>query len=82
MSAWAIRDSNGQILGDFLGASRIEVGRKIMPTRYDAFRLHVSASYREVFERSLQQVLVSKGWQIVRTKGRKSLLSGLKAAAN
>jgi hypothetical protein len=36
-----------------------------MPARYDAFRLHVSASYRELFDSALQQVLQRNGWEIV-----------------
>jgi hypothetical protein len=37
---WAIKDSNGQVLSGFVGSSRIEVGCKVVPARYDAFRLH------------------------------------------
>src|SRR5262249_35038145 len=33
---------------------------------YDAFRLQVSSSYREVFDRELRNVLERYGWQIVR----------------
>jgi len=65
MTTWAIKDSSGQTLPGFLGSSRIEVGCKVMPARYDAFRLHVSASYRELFDRALQQVLQRNGWKIV-----------------
>ena len=68
MRAWAIKDRNGRILSEFAGNSRIEVGCKVLPVRYDAFRLHVSASYRELFERALQGNLESKGWHIVRAK--------------
>jgi hypothetical protein len=42
MTTWAIKDSSGQTPPGFLGSSRIEVGCKVMPARYDAFRLHVS----------------------------------------
>jgi hypothetical protein len=38
------------------------------PVRYDAFRLHVSSSYRELFDRALQQVLERHGWQIVQIR--------------
>ena len=65
MTTWAIKDSSGQVLPGFLGSSRIEVGCKVMPARYDAFRLHVSTSYRELFDRALQQVLQRNGWEIV-----------------
>jgi hypothetical protein len=68
MHTWAIKDSSGRILSDFLGPSRIEVGCKVLPVRYDPFRVHVSASYRELFERALKQLLARKGWRIVHTK--------------
>jgi len=69
MSAtWAVRDSNGAMLERLTGASRLEVGCKIVPDRYDAFRLHVSSSYRELFDRALGQVLERERWEIVRVK--------------
>lgn len=71
MTTWAIKDSNGQVLRDFLSSSRIEVGCKVVPARYDAFRLHVSASYRELFDRALQQTLQRNGWEIIQIKRRK-----------
>ena len=64
---WTIQDSTGRHLPHFIANSRLEVGRKIVPTHFDVFRLQVSASYREVFERVLLKVLAQKGWQIVRT---------------
>jgi hypothetical protein len=67
-AAWTVRDGNGQLLADFVGASPLEVGRRIVPTRYDAFRLHVSSSYRATFDRAVRQVLARQGWQIVRVK--------------
>ncbi len=66
MTAWTVRDSNGQLLADFAASSRLDVGRKLVPGHYDAFRLHVSSSYRELFDRALGQILERKGWQIVR----------------
>jgi hypothetical protein len=65
-TVWAVRDSTGQVLPELAGGSRLDVGRKVVPTRYDAFRLEVSSSYRELFERSLSQILQRNGWQIVR----------------
>jgi hypothetical protein len=44
------------------------VGRKLVPQRIDAFRLQVSSSYREMFERTLSRVLQRKGWEIVRIR--------------
>jgi hypothetical protein len=64
---WTIKDSTGRHLPHFVAQSRLEVGRKIVPTYFDMFRLHVSASYREAFERALLKVLDRQGWQIVRT---------------
>ena len=69
-AAWTVKDSNGHLLPHFIGGSRLEVGRKIVPTRYDAFRLEVSASYREVFDRDLKNVLERADWQIVPLKVR------------
>jgi len=66
MPAWGIEDSNGQVLHDFACSSRLDVGRKVVPAHYDAFRLQVSSSYRELFERAVTQVLEREGWQIVR----------------
>jgi hypothetical protein len=65
-AGWIVRDSNGELLAQFLGSSRLDVGRKLVPQRYDAFRLHVSSSYRELFDRALAQTLERKGWEIVR----------------
>jgi hypothetical protein len=63
---WTIQDSTGRHLPHFVGTSRIDVGRKILATRFDAFRLQVSSSYRAAFERALTKVLQQQGWQIVR----------------
>ena len=68
-AAWTVKDSNGQLIDRFVAPSRIEVGRKVVSARYDAFRLQVSASYRELFERALAGVLERERWQIVRVKG-------------
>jgi hypothetical protein len=69
-AAWIVKDHNGQLLADFAGPSRLDVGRKLVPTPYDAFRLHVSSSYRELFDRALSQILQRKGWEIVRVPAR------------
>jgi len=53
MTAWTVKDNAGQLLPAFVCASRLEVGRKVVPTHYDAFRLHVSSV-------SYSTVLVSK----------------------
>jgi hypothetical protein len=70
-AAWTVKDSQGHLLPHLIGGSRLEVGRKIVPTRYDAFRLEVSSSYREVFNHELNTVLDRQDWQIVPVKGRK-----------
>ena len=70
MTAWTVRDSNGQLLADFAAGSRLDVGRKLVPGHYDAFRLHVSSSYRELFDRALGQILERKGWEIGRVRAR------------
>ena len=63
--AWTVKDSKGQLLPHYVAGSRLEVGRKVVGTRYDAFRLQVSSSYREIFDRDLKQALGRKDWQIV-----------------
>jgi hypothetical protein len=69
-AAWTIKDGTGQLRAEFMGPSALEVGRRIVPTRYDAFRLHVSPSYREVFDRAVAKVLAEQGWQIVKLSAR------------
>ena len=66
--AWTVRDGSGQLLSHLVCSSPLEVGRKVVPTHYDAFRLHVSASYRQLFDRAVTQVLDRQGWEIVRVK--------------
>jgi hypothetical protein len=68
--AWTVKDSNGGLLPGFIAGSPWEVGRKIARARYDAFRLEVSPSYRELFDRDLKSVLQREGWQIVPIKRR------------
>jgi len=69
MSAtWTVKDSSGHLLSQYAAGSPIEVGRKVVPARYDAFRLQVSSSYRELFERALAQELARQGWRIVRAR--------------
>jgi hypothetical protein len=64
-ATWTVEDRNGEMLPHFIATSRLEVARKIMGDYYDYFRLHVSSSYREIFDRDLRNVLERKGWQIV-----------------
>jgi len=70
-AVWAVQDSKGHLLPHLVGGSRQEVGRKIVPTRYDVFRLQVSASYREVFDRDLKNILEREEWRIVPIKRRR-----------
>ena len=67
-SMWTVKTNDGEVLKDFAAASRLEVGRKVVPTRYDAFRLCVSPSYRELFDRALAQILEHRHWEIVRVR--------------
>jgi len=64
---WTIKDSTGRHLPHFTANSRLEVGRKVVPIHFDVFRLQVSASYRQAFERAVLKVLERQGWRIVRT---------------
>lgn len=68
--AWTVKDSKGELLPGFIAGSPREAGRKIAGARYDAFRLEVSPSYRELFDRDLKSVLQREGWQIVPLKRR------------
>ena len=66
--AWAVRDSKGDLLPRLIAGSPREVARKIVRNRYDAFRLEVSPSYRELFDRDLKTVLAQENWRIVPIK--------------
>jgi len=72
-TAWTVKDDTGRLLADFVGPSPVEVGRRIVPARYDAFRLEVSPSYRALFDRAVSQALERRGWQIVRVRGRQPM---------
>jgi hypothetical protein len=67
-AVWAVKNHIGEILEDFTAASRLEVGLKVVQTPYDAFRLRVSSSYRELFDRAVSRILDQKHWQIVRMR--------------
>jgi hypothetical protein len=67
---WAVKDCTGHVVLNFTGTSRLDVGRRLVPTHYDPFRLHVSHSYRELFDRELAKVLSNRCWQIVRKRRR------------
>jgi len=71
-TAWTVRDGTGQLLSNFVGPSATEVGRRIVPAHYDAFRLEVSPSYRALFDRAVSRVLEREGWQIVRVRNRRT----------
>ena|GEM_PF-3554969 len=66
--AWTVKDSKGVLLPRFIAGSPRDVGRKIVRNRYDAFRLEVSPSYRELFDRDLKTVLAREDWRIVPIK--------------
>ncbi len=68
--AWTVKDSKGELLPSFIAGSPLEVARKIVRTRYDAFRLEVSPSYRELFDRDLKAALAREDWRIVPLKRR------------
>ena len=65
---WTVKDSTGHVVPNFTGTSRLDVERRLVPTYYDAFRLHVSPSYREIFDRELAKVLSDKRWRIIRIR--------------
>jgi hypothetical protein len=59
----------------------LEVARKVVQKRYDMFRLQVSFSYREVFDRDVQRVLARQHWQIVPLKRRARPAPSMQRAA-
>ncbi|HZT48401.1 MAG TPA: hypothetical protein VFA64_10540 [Hyphomicrobiaceae bacterium] len=65
---WAVQDGNGRLLTEYTGGTQLDVARKLLGRRYDAFRLQVSRSYREVFDRELRNVLDRQAWRIVRLR--------------
>ena len=66
---WTVKNANGEVIPHFTSASALEVARKVVPAHYDAFRLPVSSSYRELFDRALKQILEHEDWRIVRLRG-------------
>ena len=63
--AWTVEDSKGKLLPRYIAGTPREVARKVVRNRYDAFRLEVSPSYRELFDRDLKSVLAREEWRIV-----------------
>jgi hypothetical protein len=71
-TTWTVKNSNGELLPCFIADTPRQVGCKIVRNRYDAFRIEVSTSYRELFERELNNVLAQQGWRIVPLKKRRN----------
>ncbi len=71
-AAWTVKDSKGQVLPHFRAPTRMEVARKVVRTRYDAFRLQVSSSYRQMFDRDLDNTLKREQWEIVPLRSRRA----------
>src|SRR4026207_874981 len=69
-AAWTIRDGNGQLHAEFAAVSPLEVGRRIVPAHFDAFRLHLSPPHRAPLARAVAKVLAQQGWQIVKMRAR------------
>jgi hypothetical protein len=67
---WAVKDGSGRIVSSFGSRSRLELANKLMGERCDTFRLQVSSSYRQLFDRALAKVLDRENWQIVRVRVR------------
>jgi hypothetical protein len=66
ISLWSVKNASGEVLAHYTSTSPLEVARKVVAVNYDAFRLQVSSSYRELFERALRLMLERENWQIVR----------------
>jgi len=71
--AWTVKDTSGNLLEEFTSPSRLEVALKVVRRRYDCFRLQVSSSYREVFDRDVDKALAHYRWQIVKVPKRAAL---------
>ena len=69
-AAWTVVDAKGQLLRHFTAGSPLEVARRVVRTHYDAFRLQVSSSYRELFNRDLNRTLQREQWRIVAVRDR------------
>jgi hypothetical protein len=78
---WTVKSNQGELISNVVGGSPREVGRKIVRTKYDPFRIEVSRSYRELFERELKTTLEHEGWRIVPLKHRRSRGSQQSGAA-
>jgi hypothetical protein len=65
VQAWSVIDRKGELLPRFIADSPREVGRKIVRNGYDSFRLEVSPSYRDLFDRDVGRVLAREHWRIV-----------------
>src|SRR5262245_34180240 len=79
--AWTVKDCAGHVVPDFTGPSRFDVGRRLVSTPYDAFRLQVSHSYLQMFDRELAKVLSDKCWQIIRIRAKTSRTNAPRAGA-
>ena len=63
--AWTVRDSKGELLPHFSAGFSAGCRPQDRAAPYDAFRLEVSPSYREPFDRDLKAVLAREDWRIV-----------------
>jgi len=57
---WAVKDGSGRIVSSFGSRLRLELANKLIGERYDAFRLQVSSSYRQLFEPGSNEDLSSR----------------------
>jgi hypothetical protein len=82
VARFTVADRNGHLLAAYAAATRLEVARKVVAEPSDAFRLEVSASYRELFERNLRRTLSREGWRIVRLRAGSDARRGVGQASS
>ena len=75
---WTVKNGNGEVLSHLTSASPLEVGRKLVPAHDDAFRLQVSSSYRELFERAVKQILKDQDWRIVHVQSKAPMMQAMR----
>ena len=63
---WTSKNGNGELRPQITSGSALEVGRKLVFADYDAFRLRVSSSSRELLERAVKQILRDQDRRSVR----------------
>jgi len=70
---WTSKNGNGELRPQFTSGSALEVGRKLVSAHYDAFRLRVSSSSRELLNRAVKQILRDQDRRSVREPSKRKI---------